>query len=271
MAEEPRARVRWEALVYFWDGGWIGVGRGGGVVAPHSHHAVQISIGLNGPVRFQHADGPWQEMTAGAVLPDVLHSFDGGDSDLVMLFVDPESHEGRWLRDSLRSAVSECPPERIADYLPALRAFQQERPAPDAAVRTIRGVVGALCAGPPPLTRMDDRIVRAMQVIAERDVARLKLDDVARTVFLSPSRFAHLFTEEMGLPFRRYLLWRKLSRAMVEFGRGSNLSNAAHAAGFSDSAHLTRSWHQMFGISPTVMMGNVRFYEIPAPFELAAR
>jgi AraC-like DNA-binding protein len=57
---------------------------------------------------------------------------------------------------------------------------------------------------------------------------------------------------------------------MEEFGRGANLTNAAHAAGFSDSAHLTRTWRQMFGVSPTAMIGNARFYEIPAPFELRA-
>ena len=68
--------------------------------------------------------------------------------------------------------------------------------------------------------------------------------------------------------FRRYLLWRKLSLAMSAFGRGGNLSEAAHAAGFSDSAHLTRTFYQMFGLAPSVMVGTADFYEIPAPFEL---
>jgi AraC-like DNA-binding protein len=116
---------------------------------------------------------------------------------------------------------------------------------------------------------MDERVVRALQFIRSRDVPKLPLEDVAKSVFLSPSRFAHLFTEEVGLPFRRYMLWRKLSRAMEAFARGSNLSQAAHAAGFSDSAHLTRTWLQMFGITPTIMLGKAIFYEIPAPFELA--
>lgn len=82
---------------------------------------------------------------------------------------------------------------------------------------------------------------------------------------------AHLFREEVGLPFRRYVLWRKLSRAMLLIGRGSSLTEAAYASGFADSAHLTRTFRQMFGIPPTVMMGGGEFYEIPAPFELPAR
>ncbi|CAN5834030.1 hypothetical protein BH24GEM1_BH24GEM1_27200 [soil metagenome] len=117
---------------------------------------------------------------------------------------------------------------------------------------------------------MDERITRALTFIKSRDVRALKLEDVANAVFLSPSRFTHLFSDAIGLPFRRYLLWRKLSRAMEEFACGSNLSQSAHSAGFADSAHLTRTWIQMFGITPTMMLGRATFYEIPAPFELAA-
>ncbi|HXE57833.1 MAG TPA: helix-turn-helix transcriptional regulator [Gemmatimonadales bacterium] len=268
MGEPHRSRPAWSALVYFWDGGWIGVGRGGGVVPPHSHHAVQISIGLDGPIRFRHEEGPWREYQAAAVLPDEPHAFDGAGTLIAMIFIEPESREGRWLRDSLREPVAAVSTDRLADLLPALREFQDRRPGPEPAARLIGGVVHALCAGPPPLRPMDGRIVRALEVIRSRDVRGLRLEDVAKVVFLSPSRFAHLFSDEVGLPFRRYLLWRKLSRAMEEFARGSNLSQSAHAAGFSDSAHLTRTWIQMFGMPPTVMLGKAVFYEIPAPFEL---
>ena len=86
-------------------------------------------------------------------------------------------------------------------------------------------------------------------------------------MFLSPSRFAHLFSESVGQPFRRYLLWRKLNRAMLAVGRGASLSQAAHEGGFSDSAHLTRTFIQMWGIPPSVMMKG-DFHEVPPPFEI---
>lgn len=260
----------WEPLVYFWDGGWIGVGESRGTVPPHAHHAVQISIGVNGPVKFRHEDREWEEMDAGVVLPDAPHCFDGCESTVGMIFIDPESREGQWLRDSLADPITAIPRERFANHLDQLRDFRQKRPDPTTAARIITGIVHALCAGPPPLKEMDERIRKALDMIREQDVERIPLEEAARSVFLSPSRFAHLFKEEVGLPFRRYLLWRKLSRAMEEFGRGSNLSVAAHAAGFSDSPHLTHTWRQMFGVTPSVMLGKARFYEIPAPFELIA-
>lgn len=258
----------WEPLVYFWDGGWIGVGESRGTVPPHAHHAIQIAIGLNGPLKFRREDGEWEEMDAGVVLPDAPHGFDGCESIVAMIFIDPESREGQWLRDSLSDPITAIDRQRFSGHLSQLRDFRQDRPDPVTAAHIITGIVHALCAGPPPLRQMDGRIRKALDTIREQDIRRIPVEEAARSVFLSPSRFAHLFKEEVGLPFRRYLLWRKLTRAIEEFGRGSNLSEAAHAAGFSDSAHLTHTWRQMFGVPPTVMLGKARFYEIPAPFEL---
>jgi AraC-like DNA-binding protein len=269
VSEGTPAAVGWSGLVYFWDGGWIGVARGGGPVPPHAHHAIQISVGLSGRIRMRHDGEEWMDLDVGVVLPDVVHEFHAMDQQCAMIFIDPECAEGRWLRDSVPSPVYSVPAERIAEHVPELRAFERERPSAEGAARLITGVVRSLVAGPPPLKRTDPRIVRALEVIRKGDVRSMPLEEAAKSVYLSPSRFAHLFKEEVGVPFRRYMLWRKLSRAMEEFGRGSNLTNAAHAAGFTDSAHLTRTWRQMFGISPTMMLGRARFYEIPAPFELA--
>jgi len=269
MAEpSPRASAGWRPLVYFWEGGWIGIGRSAGVVAPHTHHAVQISIGLDGPIGFRHPDEEWQVFPAAAVLPNVPHGFNPLGSTAAMIFVEPESREGRWLRNSLRTPITGFAEERLEAHLAGLRSFRDDRPSAEEAARMILGVVHALCAGPPPLKSMDPRISKAMAVIRGSQDGRLSLEQVAAAVFLSPSRFAHLFSEEVGLPFRRYLLWRKLNRALSAFGRGLNLSEAAHAAGFADSAHLSRTWTQMFGIPPTMMAGGAEFYEIPAQFAL---
>lgn len=47
--------------------------------------------------------------------------------------------------------------------------------------------------------------------------------------------------------------------------RGSSLTEAAHVAGFADSAHLSRTFRSMFGIAPSFMFErsrlSVTFYE----------
>lgn len=259
----------WKPLVYFWDGGWIGVGTALAVVPPHSHHAVQVSLGLSGPIAFREPDGEWIECDGGAVVPNAPHSFDGRGQVVAMLFIDPECREGRWLRQSLRGPIHPIPAPLFEPFRQPLLDFQTRRPSAEEAAQLITSVARSLCEGPPPHRRMDERIGRALAYIRARDPRGLSQEEVAGAVFLSASRFAHLFTEEVGLPFRRYLLWRKLNLAIEEFSRGGTLSAAAHAAGFSDSAHLTRTFYQMFGLSPSVMVGKAEFYLIPAPFELA--
>ena len=95
----------------------------------------------------------------------------------------------------------------------------------------------------------------------------MSIEEAAALAFLSPTRFSHLFKQQVGLPFKRYMLWRKLTRAMLVIGRGRTIATAAHAADFADAAHLTRTFYQMFGRAPSVMMRG-EFFEISSPFEL---
>jgi len=116
-----------------------------------------------------------------------------------------------------------------------------------------------------PGRRLDSRITRVLEAIRRSDEVRMSVEDAAALAFLLPSRFAHLFKQQMGLPFRRYLLWRKLARAMLVIGRQATISTAAHEADFADAAHLTRTFYQMFGIPPSLLMRG-EFIEIVSPF-----
>jgi AraC-like DNA-binding protein len=104
-----------------------------------------------------------------------------------------------------------------------------------------------------------------LNAIRARDDLRMSLDDAARLAFLSPSRFAHLFKDQVGLPYSRYMLWRKLTRAMVAIASKRTLAAAAQAADFADAAHLTRTFYQMVGMAPSVLMRG-EFAEIRSPF-----
>jgi AraC family transcriptional regulator len=257
---------RFSTRAYLWEGGFLAIGRGSGRVPPHSHHAVQISIALEGTILFHDESGEWRTFDGAVVRANETHGFDGNDALLTMLFIDPETLEGRWLHDTYVEPISAIDAGRIDQCRSVLLDAWTTPPSAEDASSLVVRVAHSICAGIPATRRLDGRIADALVLIRSMDVQRISIDDVARGVFLSPSRFAHLFKDELGLPFRRYLLWRKLTRALLMAGRGETLSTAAHAAGFSDSAHLTRTFYQMFGISPTAMMGGGELYEIEGPF-----
>ncbi len=87
------------------------------------------------------------------------------------------------------------------------------------------------------------------QIDAQLCEGVVRLGAVVRQSHLSASRFRHLFAEEIGLPFRRYVLWRRLRLAVIEIQAGADATAAAHAAGFADLAHFSRTLKAMFGVT----------------------
>lgn len=73
--------------------------------------------------------------------------------------------------------------------------------------------------------------------------------DIAAELNLSESRFLHLFKDTMQIPWRPYLLWRRLICAVQTLQQGKTATEAAYIAGFSDSAHLSRTFKKQFGLS----------------------
>lgn len=271
-ADGDRGESRWSGAPrwYVWDGGFVAIGRSEGVVPPHAHHAIQVVIAVEGTVGIRSSQAEeWRMGTGVVVQADVAHSFDGNRALGAMLFVDPESLEGSWLRSSLRDEITLVPAPRLVSCVAELRRFV-EAPLESLEVGAlIKHCVHALCAGAPPSRRLDEQVTRVLAAIRDADDLRMSVEDAAATAFLSPSRFAHLFKQQVGLPFRRYMLWRKLARALLVIGRERTIGAAAHAADFADAAHLTRTCYQMFGIPPSVMMRG-EFFEIASPFELPA-
>ena len=250
---------------YLWEGGFLLTARAQGVVPAHAHHAIQIVIALDGCVAISGSDGEWHETRGLVMRPDAEHSFDCNGASGVMMFVDPESSEGSWLSMSLRQDITMVSDARLEVIVPALRAFvEQPDDSADIAVLIRQGIQG-LRPGLAPARRLDARVTTVLDAIRASDDLRMSLDQAADKACLSSTRFAHLFKDQVGLPFSRYMLWRKLTRAMVAIASEGTIAAAAHAADFADAAHLTRTFYQMVGMAPSALMRG-DFIEIPSPF-----
>ena len=258
---------RWlsEPRWYLWEGGFLLIARAEGVVPAHAHHAIQIVVALDGMVAIRGEDNRWRRGPGIIVQPDVLHSFDCSGAMGAMLFVDPESNEGMWLHRALEQEIAIVPEARLASTVSELRTFVEQPIESMKVGELIRHCVHALSPGAPPARQLDPRVTKVLEAIRARDELRVSLDDAAQLAFLSPSRFAHLFRDQVGLPYSRYMLWRKLTRAMVAIASERTIAAAAQAADFADAAHLTRTFYQMVGMAPSVLMRG-KFAEIRSPF-----
>jgi AraC family transcriptional regulator len=217
----------------------------------HAHHAIQITIGLGGEFKLATADAEVDGDVV-SVNADVGHVFEA-EGLVAFVFVEPESRAGRSIARKLfrDSNLVATPRATLGDFPTRIAAAFRSPKRDDAALielgRAFVASFAADAAAPAP----DVRIRRMIVWAGERLGGPISLADAVAASGLSASRLRHLFVEQTGLPFKTYVLWLRLIRALEGFAAGSPLTQVAHEAGFSDSSHLTRTFRRMFGVAPT--------------------
>jgi AraC family transcriptional regulator of arabinose operon len=103
----------------------------------------------------------------------------------------------------------------------------------------------------------DERIEKVLHFISAHYEQPLTLDALAKQVFLSPSRFSHLFKLQIGQAPMRYLEAYRLERAAEKLlsGRGS-IEQVAISVGFNNAFHFSTRFRKQFGRSPRLYRMN---------------
>ena len=102
---------------------------------------------------------------------------------------------------------------------------------------------------------LDERIREVVDSIDRLEQKRIAAEELAKQIALSESRFLHLFKEEMKMTLRKYLLWTRVLEGARRVALGESITEAAHATGFTDSAHFARSFKKMFGLTLSGALG----------------
>jgi len=235
--------------------------------ATHMHHAMHIVLALEGHLTVT-APSPGgggsgrgsakdsAPIRAAGVLtaPDVPHAIEADGAEVLLVFLDPESDVGSALRAVLPGPVrivSAAERDQLVGDADPMAIMQAGGVAwTQRAVSVLGGAsVGETPRPMHPRVRKVLKLLRTMP--ADSDTS---LEALAEAVSLSPGRLMHAFSESIGVPLRPYLAWLKLQRATAAIVSGVPLAQAAHAAGFADAAHMTRTFRRMFGMSPSMLV-----------------
>nr|WP_276583908.1 helix-turn-helix domain-containing protein [Pseudomonas sp. RIT-PI-AD] len=120
------------------------------------------------------------------------------------------------------------------------------------------GIAAALCDARRPLA--DPRLRLALETV-DASLADLNgAQPLAAKVRLSLSQLERLFAAQVGIPVRPLLRWRRLRFAIALALQGQSLTVAAHAAGFSDSAHFSRTMRRLFGVRADLTLRHLRVH-----------
>lgn len=233
----------WPAAMIVWGPGYVSSG--------HAHHCAQLVMALRGTLRIRRQPcDQWVQCSAALVRPDARHEVEARNTTVLIAFVESESELGAALSERLREDITRISARAVDRWRAVLGEV-----ATLSAAQVEAWMRGELLQGR-KVPKMHPRVKRVLRFVREQlgDPKTLSLENLARMAGLSPSRFVHVFTESVGVPLRPYILWLRLQRASGELMRGGSVTEAAHCAGFSDAAHMTRTFRRMLGTSPSELV-----------------
>ncbi|MCB1167577.1 MAG: helix-turn-helix transcriptional regulator [Leptospiraceae bacterium] len=231
----------------------------------HEHYAASIAVALDKPIHIEtrSTDEYYQ---AAIVAPNVYHQTISPDTPILLLLLDPESLAYQSLESKvLPGEVTSLESSLFDGLRPTFtRALQGELNCSQAR-QLFDSVIQCISGFTPTKRALDSRVEQILRELRlttdiETDIESLteslQVADLASKVNLSADRLMRLFKEEMGIPIRRFILWRRILKAVHLLSDGLNLTEAAHEAGFADSAHLSRTFKKNFGIQPSFFFGS---------------
>lgn len=221
--------------------------------SPHQHHAMHLVICQEGELSVRiGAAGRARRAPGVLTAPDVLHAIDAEGSQVLLVFLDPESDVGRSLARVVDGPVRTLSEAERSALLVDASPLAIMRAQGAAWTERVVGVLGGPVREQP--RTIHPRVRKLIRTLAALPPdSDTSLEHLAESVGLSPSRLMHVFSESVGIPLRPYLAWLKIQRAAAAIVSGVPLSAAAQHAGFADSAHMSRAFRRMFGMPPSAL------------------
>lgn len=110
---------------------------------------------------------------------------------------------------------------------------------------------------PSPLqaTRVEknkSKVQNAVSYIHEHYQVKISLEEVARTVAISPFQLSRMFRREMGITFQEYIVQHRVDHAkrLLQSDR-HNVTDVAYAVGFNDLSYFSRMFKRLEGRTPS--------------------
>jgi len=232
----------------------------------HLHSVPAFVAGLRGDFRLRYAGEDWLTCRAAVIPAGVCHALDAGGEPLAVFYPEPNVAN---LSNLARLGVGwdQCGHILLARH-PGPDIFRElyENPSSlEFSGEALDHLVNFMQAidGPPAL---DPRLARVLRWLNTRPADPTPAGQLADALGLSVSRFLHLFSQQIGVPFRRFRIWIRLRAASQMALSGRSLTEAAHSAGFSDSAHFARLHRDTFGVTPSYTFRKLARVGRIAPF-----
>ena len=174
-------------------------------------------------------------------------------------FLDPLGRDFAWHSDAMQKhGEIWSGSQREAGQLDALKTILDQQLDAASAYAMLEGLLFPSSSERVEGHNVDERIATVVQLIRSDPAENISNDQLGAEVALSGTRLQRLFKDTTGVPIRRYRLWHRLFVTASMMAMGSTLTDAALAAGFSDSSHLNHVFKSMLGMKPSLVLRSSR-------------
>ncbi|MCG6167720.1 helix-turn-helix domain-containing protein [Leptospira sp. FAT2] len=231
--------------------------------------AATVCIGLDEEFQLSLNDSDWMNFRSVLIPPMVDHSIRFSGGFCVLLFMDLSSPNYEFLRASNQEKENQGifitlqEENQLFEKINQILATDSE----ESLVELLNQI--------PPLSDdesrvIDERIQKIVDLITSMPQEDHSAKDLAEIAGMSVSNLEHQFKKEVGIPFHSFRTWFRLKLTVYSLLHGMSHTDAAHRAGFFDSAHFTRTFRSTFGLPPSEIFRSTRqlksFIEVPVSY-----
>jgi AraC-like DNA-binding protein len=222
----------------------------------HHHPAVQVGVGLTGPLSIRWDGGEHAGCGVVVIASGTRHAVRSDPDDQALaLYLAPHTWPGLARHATSRGAATNgiwIPP---GDQLLARSVAEAFEDGPElAAAVLVDNLCGDLQRGPD----LHPQLSQALDLIYSGTSDSMDLASVARDVAMSPDYLGRLCRKQTGVSFSAATRWVKLLSGLKYLADGQPVTDAAHLAGFADGSHANRVCREMTGAPPSDIARGLR-------------
>lgn len=210
----------------------------------HNHYALQLISGNSFNLFTKDKTYESQKNT---IIVDswVKHKLVSDVTTLVVL-INPLSNLGLNVRTKLKDeSVTNCD---FLNFAPILNTFNN-RPKVEGAINSLYKNLEGIFIKDDLLAKLDPRISDAIK--KANDIPNIKLKQLISEAFLSESRFFSLMKKETGVSMKKFLVWKRLTKTLLEIAtlNDRSISDILFDNEYNDFSHFSRELKTCFGLN----------------------
>uniref|UniRef100_UPI004049614F helix-turn-helix domain-containing protein n=1 Tax=Flavobacterium sp. TaxID=239 RepID=UPI004049614F len=221
----------------------------------HKHYALEIVFSYENSFQIITKEKTYEKCKFVIIPKNIEHQFIGSPNDFqVFIYIDPFHQLANFLVEKFELSSHIIANFSTFDKISLPTHKQLLAINNNNLLETIRKLVEQLTNKKHFISKSDPRIAKSFEHIYKNLNKKISIKDISSSIYLSESRYAHLFKQEVGIPFRRYVLWLRLQRTIQSIMEGNSLTTACYDGGFTDLPHFNKVFQDMFGITPSAVL-----------------